>query len=77
MVWKLPTAVAQRFENQLHQSSDRNSNPHRGSSVVQEEDTMLYPYPKYNDELDAEAHVRAFFTTWQANHVAQRLAPAT
>ena len=37
------------------------------------EDTMAYPYPKYNHEADAEAHVRAFLTTWQANHVSQRL----
>ena len=34
---------------------------------------MLYPYPKYNDEPDVEAHVRAFLTTWQANHVSQWL----
>ena len=33
----------------------------------QQEDTMLYPYP------DTEAHLRAFLTTWQANHVSQRL----
>ena len=26
-----------------------------------EEDNMLYPYPKYNDKMDTEAHVRAFF----------------
>ena len=34
---------------------------------------MPYPYPKYNDEPDAEAHVRGFLTTWQANHVSRRL----
>ena len=34
---------------------------------------MLYPYPKYNNNVDAEAHVRAFLKTWQANHVSQRL----
>ena len=39
----------------------------------QQEDTMLYPYPKYHDEADTEAHIRAFLTTWQANHVSQRL----
>ena len=43
---------------------------------VCEEDTMSYPYPKYNDEADANAHVRAFLTTWQANHVLQRLSEA-
>ena len=37
---------------------------------------MLYSYPQYNDELDAEVHVRAFLTTWQANHVSQRLVEA-
>ena len=31
---------------------------------VFEEDTMSYPYPKYNDEGDAVAHMRAFITTW-------------
>ena len=36
-----------------------------------EEDTMLYLYPKYNDQVDAEVHIRAFLTTWQANHVSQ------
>ena len=36
---------------------------------VFEEDTMPYPYPKYNDEADTEAHMRAFLTPWQANHV--------
>mgnify|MGYP000712859657 CR=1 FL=1 len=39
----------------------------------QQEDTMSYAYPKHHDEADAEAHIRAFLTTWQANHVSQRL----
>ena len=34
---------------------------------------MSYPYPRYNGEADANAHVRAFLTTWQANHASQRL----
>ena len=38
-----------------------------------EEDTMPYPYPKYRDDTDAEAHVYAFLQTWEANHVSQRL----
>ena len=38
---------------------------------------MLYPYPKYNDEADAEAYVRTFLTTWQTNHVSQRLSEAS
>ena len=37
------------------------------------ENTMSYPSPKYNDEADAEAHIQAFLTTWQANHISQRL----
>ena len=37
---------------------------------------MLYLYPKYNDQVDAEVHIRAFLTTWQANHVSQRLSEA-
>ena len=35
--------------------------------------TMPYPYPKYRDEPDAEAHVYAFLQTWEANYVSQRL----
>ena len=38
-----------------------------------EEDTMPYPYPRYNGEADAEAHIRAYRTTWQVNHVSKRL----
>ena len=34
---------------------------------------MSYPYPKYNDEANVEVHMCAFLTTWQANHVSQRL----
>ena len=37
------------------------------------EDIMSYPYSKYNDEADVEAHVRVFLTTWHANDVFQRL----
>ena len=37
---------------------------------------MPYPYSKYRDGADAEAHVRDFFTTWEMNHVAQRLSTA-
>ena len=33
---------------------------------------MSYPYPKYNDKADAEAHVRTFLMIGQANHVSQR-----
>ena len=37
------------------------------------EDTMSYPYSKYRDDVDAEAHIRDFLTTWEINHAAQRL----
>ena len=38
-----------------------------------EDDTMLYPYQKYRNDPDAEAHVYAFLQTWEENHVSQRL----
>ena len=34
---------------------------------------MPYPYPQYTDGPDAESHIRAFVSTWQANHFTQRL----
>ena len=34
---------------------------------------MAYPYPRYNGEADAEAHIRAYLTTWHANHASKRL----
>ena len=34
---------------------------------------MSYPYPHYNGEDDAEAHIRAYLTTLQANHASKRL----
>mgnify|MGYP000476957188 CR=1 FL=1 len=37
---------------------------------------MSYPYPKYNDDTNVEAHVCAFVTTWQENYVSQRLSEA-
>ena len=37
---------------------------------------MPYPYPRYTDDPDAESHIRAFVSTWQANHSTQRLSPA-
>ena len=36
-------------------------------------DTMSYPYSKYRDDLNAEAHVYAFLHTWEPNHVSQHL----
>ena len=37
------------------------------------DDTMPYPYSKYKDGADAEAHIRDFLTTWEINHATQRL----
>ena len=37
------------------------------------EDTMSYPYSKYRDGVDAEAHIRDFLTTGEINHAAHRL----
>ena len=36
-------------------------------------ETMAHPYSKYQDDLNAEAHVYAFLHTWEPNHVSQRL----
>ena len=49
------------------------SNPPQGVLEDSEIDTMLYPYLRHNEEADVEAHVCAFLTMWQANHVSQRL----
>ena len=37
------------------------------------EDTMSYPYSKYREGTNVEAHIRDFLTTWEINHAAQRL----
>ena len=34
------------------------------------EDTMSYPYSKYRDGANAEAHIRDFLTTWEIDHAA-------
>ena len=34
---------------------------------------MPYPYLKYRDGTDAEAHITDFLTTWEINHGAQQL----
>ena len=36
------------------------------------ENTMLYPYSKYQDDPNVEAHVYAFLQTWEANLVSQQ-----
>ena len=38
---------------------------------------MPYPYSKYRDGADVEAHIRDFLTTWEINHGAQWLSAAT
>ena len=78
------SAEEERSNNQLQQSSgeyargesntQEEEDPlpitiHSELTRFQEEVTMTYPFPKYNDEADAEAYVRAFLTTWQENHV--------
>ena len=46
------------------------------TECAEEEDTMMYQYPKYQDDPDMEAHIRAFLETWEANHVSKRLTKA-
>ena len=60
------------FENPFDRASPKS--PPTEFSADLEYDTMSYPYPRYNDEANAEAHVHTFLTTWQAHHVSQRLA---
>ena len=60
-----------RFENPFENTPPQR--PLTDFSIDSEEDTMSYPYPRYNDEADAEAHIRAYLTTWQANHASKRL----
>ena len=38
-----------------------------------EDYTMSYPYSKYHEDLDVEAHVYVFLQTWEANHASQKL----
>ena len=56
------------------EAKDRTSTPPKDRKAgdtqsEQPDDTMPYPYPKYRDDPDAEAHVYAFLQTWEANHV--------
>ena len=37
---------------------------------------MSYPYSKYRDGANAEAHIRDFLTTWEINHATQQLSTA-
>mgnify|MGYP000255801382 CR=1 FL=1 len=48
--------------------------PHLDSTPEGEQDNMSYAYPKYNNESETEARVRAFLTMWQENHISQQLA---
>ena len=40
---------------------------------AEEEDNMSYPYPKFQNKQDVEAHIRAFLQTREAKHIFQRL----
>ena len=70
--------VQEKAEGELRNtpSLDTNNSSDGDQFDQQPEDTMLYRYPKYNDEAEAEAHVHAFLTTWQGNHVSHRLSKA-
>ena len=50
-----------RFENSFEPTPPRS--PLTDFSADSQEDTMSYPYPRYNGEADAEAHIRAYLTT--------------
>ena len=81
---EVPEQIQQEAEGELRalpnlitdSSLDKEQSDQRYLVKLCEEDTMLYPYPNYNEEADAQAHVRAFRMTWQANHVTQRLSEA-
>ena len=57
-----------------HHTTDRDNSPPHWVADNPANHTMSYPYPRYNDEADAEAHVCTFLRTWQTSHVSQRLA---
>ena len=64
---RLPTPPAEEPQERIPVSEEpKDTTPTQES---QWDDTMPYPYPKYRDEPDAEAHVYAFLQTWEANHV--------
>ena len=58
------------------QSSDENQPEEVSFYDIWSEDNMPYPYSKFREGADAEAHVRDFLTTWEINHGAQRLSAA-
>ena len=66
------TGSLSEMENPIDLSSP--NSPPRDFTDDPEYEKMSYPYPRYNDEANAEAHVHTFLTTWQAHHVSQRLA---
>mgnify|MGYP000432721274 CR=1 FL=1 len=59
-----------------NQSSDENQPEEVSFYDIWGEDDMPYPYSKFREGADAEAHVRDFLTTWEINHGAQRLLAA-
>ena len=56
--------------------STPNTNLIRDSTKDTNYDTMVYPYPRYNDELDTTANIHAFLTTWQENRISECLVAA-
>ena len=66
----------QSEEEHNHMPTSPIHEPIPETEQVKEEDNMSYSYPKYHDELDAEAHIYAFLQTWENNHVSQRLMEA-
>ena len=68
---RLESATTNESHSKTENSIDLSSsnNPPRNFRDEPEHNTMSYPYSRYNDEADVEAHVNAFLTTWQANHV--------
>ena len=53
--------------------SDENQSEEVSFYDIWSEDNMPYPYSKFREGADAEAHIRDFLTTWEINHGAQRL----
>ena len=65
---RIPTPPAEEVEDARNLTSLEEWRE-RDTQSTQQDDTMPYPYPKYRDDPDAEAHVYSFLQTWEANHV--------
>ena len=68
---RIPTPPAEEARNRT--PSPPKERREGGTQSEQLDDTIQYPYPKYRDDPDVEAHVYAFLQAWEANHVSQRL----